>query len=70
MIQTSELEAYLAPAEAARRLGISVEQLRVLMRTNRIRCLRTPLGRLVPEAEVTRIAAERATLHRKGVKER
>lgn len=54
-----QMTGYLTPAEAARRLGLSVEMVRTWMRTGRIEHVRTPLGRLLPAAEVERLAAER-----------
>jgi excisionase family DNA binding protein len=54
-----DVTGYLTPAEAARRLGLSVEMVRVWLKTGRIEHVRTPLGRLIPTAEVERIAAER-----------
>ncbi len=50
---------YVTPAEAARRLGLSVEMVRAWLRTGRIEHVRTPLGRLIPAEEVERIRAER-----------
>jgi excisionase family DNA binding protein len=55
----AELRDYLRPSEAARKLGISVELLRQWLRDGRLPHVRTPLGRLVPVAEVERLAAER-----------
>jgi len=55
----AELRDYLRPSEAARRLEISVELLRTWMREGRIPHVQTPLGRLLPAAEVERLAAER-----------
>ena len=56
-----ELTGFVAPSEAARRLGVSVEQVRVWMKSQRIQSVRTPLGRIIPVQEVERVAAERAT---------
>jgi excisionase family DNA binding protein len=50
---------FVTPAEVARRLGVSVELVRVWLRAGKLRHLRTPLGRLVPAEEVERVAAER-----------
>ena len=55
----TRLEGYLRPSEAARRLEVSVELLRQWLRDGRLPHVRTPLGRLVPVAEVERLAAER-----------
>lgn len=58
-----QMTGYVTPAEAARRLGLSVEMVRTWLKAGRIEHVRTPLGRLIPAAEVERIAIERA---RKG----
>jgi excisionase family DNA binding protein len=55
----AELRDYLRPSEAARRLEVSVELVRLWMREGRLPHVQTPLGRLVPLAEVERLAAER-----------
>jgi excisionase family DNA binding protein len=55
----AKLDGYLRPSEAARRLEVSVEALRQWMREGRIPHIETPLGRLLPAAEVERLAAER-----------
>jgi excisionase family DNA binding protein len=55
----AELRDYLRPSEAARRLEVSVELVRVWMRDGRLPHVRTPLGRLVPRDVVERLAAER-----------
>lgn len=52
---------YLTPAEAARMLEVSVERVRTWLKTGRMACVKTPLGRLIPPQEVERIAVERAT---------
>jgi excisionase family DNA binding protein len=54
-----DVTGYVTPAEAARRLGLSVEMVRVWLKSGRIEHVRTPLGRLIPTAEVERIATER-----------
>ncbi|WP_038040167.1 helix-turn-helix domain-containing protein [Thermorudis peleae] len=51
---------YLTPAEAARMLEVSVERVRTWLKTGRMACVKTPLGRLIPPQEVERIAVERA----------
>jgi excisionase family DNA binding protein len=55
----AQLHDYLRPSEAARRLEVSVELVRVWMREGRLPHVRTPLGRLVPRDAVERLAAER-----------
>jgi excisionase family DNA binding protein len=55
----AELRDYLRPSEAARRLEVSVELLRLWLREGRLPHVRTPLGRLVPRDVVERLAAER-----------
>ncbi len=54
-----ELRDYLRPSEAARRLEVSVELLRLWMREGRLPHVQTPLGRLVPRDAVERLAVER-----------
>ena len=53
------LEELLPPGQVARQLNISVELVRTWMRSGRIRYVSTRLGRLIPRAEVERIAGER-----------
>jgi excisionase family DNA binding protein len=43
---------YLAPSEAARRLGLSRERVHQLIEEGRLSAVRTPLGRIVPAADV------------------
>jgi excisionase family DNA binding protein len=62
----AKLDGYLRPSEAARRLEVSVELLRVWMREGRIPHIETPLGRLLPAAEVERLATERQEKKSKG----
>ena len=62
----AKLDGYLRPSEAARRLEVSVELVRVWMRDGRLPHIETPLGRLVPVAEVERLAAEREQQKGKG----
>jgi excisionase family DNA binding protein len=57
--EVRSVQKFLSPAEVARRLAVSVELVRVWLRAGKLRHLRTPLGRLVPVAEVERVAAER-----------
>ena len=66
MAENLELSSFLAPSEAARRLGVSVEQVRAWMKSERIRSIRTPLGRIIPVDEIDRIAAERAQRKRRS----
>lgn len=54
-----QMTGYLTPAEAARRLGLSVEMVRTWLRAGRIEHVRTPLGRLIPASEIERLAIER-----------
>jgi len=54
-----QMRGYLTPAEVARLLGVSVEMVRTWLKAGRIEHVRTPLGRLIPAAEVDRLAAER-----------
>jgi excisionase family DNA binding protein len=62
----AKLDGYLRPSEAARRLEVSVEALRQWMREGRIPHIETPLGRLLPAAEVERLATERQEKKSKG----
>ncbi len=55
----SEIKNFVTPSVAARRLGVSVELVRVWLRTGRLQHTRTPLGRLIPVEEVERLAAQR-----------
>ena len=55
----TELRDYLRPSEAARRLEVSVELLRVWLRQGRLPHVQTPLGRLVPRDAVERLVVER-----------
>ncbi len=54
---TNEL---LSPAEAGRRLGLSVDRIRQLVDHGRLEATRTPLGRLIDAGSVEALAAERA----------
>ncbi len=56
----------LRPSEVARRLGVSEALVRLFLRQGRLGMIETPLGRLVPEAEVERLAQERAGQPRRG----
>ena len=49
----------LTPAQAARRLQVSVESVRSWLRNGRLKCITTPLGRLILASEVERLIAER-----------
>ena len=62
----AELHGYLRPSEAARRLEVSVELVRVWMKEGRLPHVRTPLGRLVPRDVVERLATERQEKKSKG----
>lgn len=55
-----DLTQYISPSEAARRLGVSGEQTRHLMKTGRLPSLESPNGRLVHERDVADLAARRA----------
>jgi excisionase family DNA binding protein len=52
-------EAMLTRAQAARLLDVSPERVRQLTVSGRLRCTRTPLGRLYRATEVQRLADER-----------
>lgn len=51
--------SFLTPAEAARRLGVSVEAVRAWLKAGRIEHIRTKLGRLIPTDAVERLVVER-----------
>jgi excisionase family DNA binding protein len=53
-------EELVTTSQAARLLGVSSELVRLMLRDGRIDAQRTPLGSLIPRAEVERLAAERA----------
>ena len=59
---------YLAPSEAARRVGVSEARIRQLADAGRLAGLRTPLGRLLLAEAVEAFARERAA-RRHGVRE-
>jgi excisionase family DNA binding protein len=52
------LAGYLSTSQAARRLGVSKNALLGWVRRGRLGALRTPLGLLIPAAEVERLAPE------------
>jgi excisionase family DNA binding protein len=51
--------SWLTPTQAARVLQISAERVRQLVRAGRLRAVVTPLGRLLPRAEVEAEAERR-----------
>jgi excisionase family DNA binding protein len=51
--------SWLTPTQAARVLQISAERVRQLVRAGRLRAVITPLGRLLPRAEVEAEAERR-----------
>ena len=51
--------SFLTPAQAARRLGVSVESVRGWLKSGRLKCITTPLGRLIFVSEVERLITER-----------
>ena len=50
---------YLAPSEAGRRLGVSAQRVRQLIDAGRLSAVVTPLGRIVPLADVEAEARRR-----------
>lgn len=61
MVTTVEqLSGYLAPSQAAARLGIAEATLRLWAKGGRIPALATPTGRLYRDVDVARVARERA----------
>lgn len=49
----------MSPSEAARRIGVSVYTIKAWIKKGRMRCVETPLGRLIPVSEVERVIEER-----------
>jgi excisionase family DNA binding protein len=49
---------YMTPSQAARRIGVSVHTIKAWIKKGRMRCIETPLGRLIPVSEVERLARE------------
>lgn len=49
----------LGVTEAARRLGLSSDRVRALIRTGQLPAVKTPLGSLIPEHELARYAQRR-----------
>ena len=54
------IEDTMTTAQVARELGVSGESVRSWLRSGRLVAIATPLGHLVPLAEVERVRAERA----------
>jgi excisionase family DNA binding protein len=52
VLSDSALKRYVAPSEAARRLGVSGSRVRQLIEAGRLSALVTPLGKIVPVADV------------------
>ena len=59
MSELLDRKGWLTPAQAARVLQISAERVRQLVRAGRLRAVLTPLGRLLPRAEVEAEAERR-----------
>lgn len=68
MIETAnarQLDGYLSPAQAARRMGISVTHVRWLCNTGRLRHVRTALGRHIATVDADAWQPTRIRLPRK-----
>jgi excisionase family DNA binding protein len=50
---------YLTPSQAAAVLGISSKRIQMICDTGELKCVRTPLGRLISRAVVLNAAAGR-----------
>lgn len=59
MVMQGALTGYLGPAEAARRLGLTSQRVIQLAKSGQLASLTTPLGRIVEEAAVERMANAR-----------
>jgi hypothetical protein len=59
MIKANRLEGFLTVSQSARALEITSERIRQLARAQKLDCLLTPLGRLIPMIEIERILSER-----------
>ena len=51
--------SWLSPSEAGRRLGLSVAQVRNLADQGKLKCDKTPIGRLIDADDVERLKKER-----------
>lgn len=51
---------YLSPSQAARRAGVSDQLVRIWMRTGKLPCIRTPIGRLVDIRDLDELIDARA----------
>ena len=56
---TTQLESWMSPATAARKLGVSPQWVQELVDTGKLRAIRTELGRLIDPASVDELSAER-----------
>jgi hypothetical protein len=52
-------ESMLSPSQAARELDVSAKRAVQLADAGKLRCIKTPLGRLFDRADVERLARER-----------
>jgi hypothetical protein len=59
MIKNNRLDGFLTVSQAARALEITSEYVRQLTRQQKLACLLTPLGRLIPIIEIERFQNER-----------
>jgi excisionase family DNA binding protein len=61
---------WVAPSEAARRLGVSVVRVRQWADQGRLSAIRTPLGRLIEAESVERLSMDRQPLLERAKRER
>jgi predicted site-specific integrase-resolvase len=57
---TTTIDGWLSPAQAAHRLRVTPQSVGIYCRQGKLRCVETPLGRLIDPASVDRLAQERA----------
>jgi predicted site-specific integrase-resolvase len=57
---TTTVDGWLSPAQAAHRLCVTPQTVGIYCRQGKLRCIETPLGRLIDPASVDQLAQERA----------
>lgn len=60
MAENTRIEQWLSPEQAGRRLGVSSQRIRQMIRQGVLTAVRTANGRLVEPESVERLAMERA----------
>jgi excisionase family DNA binding protein len=63
----ADVTRWLSPAEAARRLGVSVQSVQDWVDAGRLRAIRTSLGRLVDPSSIAELSAARQGAAKSGV---